>query len=90
MAAVSSPALESAPTVTMELSICRGLDDLGAGPLICSAWGRIILADLGPPGLCLSQGEARSWAVSPAPFGPGPALLDSCSGWRSPLCRAAA
>ena len=55
--AASSGALESAPAVTMELSVCRGLDALGAGPLICSARGRSVLAVLGPPGLCLSRGE---------------------------------
>ena len=81
------PALESwsAPTVTTELSVCRGLEAPGAGPLIFSARGRSVLAVLGPPGLCLSRGEATSWAVSPAPCAPGPVLLDSCSRWRSPL-----
>ncbi|CAD7670579.1 unnamed protein product [Nyctereutes procyonoides] len=29
----------------------------GAGPLICSARGRSVLAVLGPPGLCLSRGR---------------------------------
>ena len=37
VAAASSRALDSAPTLTMELSVCRGLDAPGAGPLICSA-----------------------------------------------------
>ena len=72
----SSGALDSAPAVTMELSVCRGLGALGAGLLICSALGRCVLDVLGPPGLCLSWGEARSWAVSPVPCAPGPALLD--------------
>ena len=66
MAAASSRALNSAPAVNTELSVCRGLDALGAGPLICPALGRRVLAVLGPPGLCLSQGEAGSWAVSGA------------------------
>ena len=34
----SSGALDSAPTVTMELSGCRGLDAPGAGTLICSSF----------------------------------------------------
>ena len=38
MAVASSGALDSAPAVTTELSLCRGLDAPGAGPLICSAW----------------------------------------------------
>ncbi|CAD7682271.1 unnamed protein product [Nyctereutes procyonoides] len=29
----------------------------GAGPLICSARGRSVLAVLGPPGLCLVRGR---------------------------------
>ena len=37
MAAASSGALDSAPAVTTELSVCRGRDAPGAGPLICSA-----------------------------------------------------
>ena len=59
VAAASSRALESAPAVTTELSVCRGLDALGEGPLICSTWGRSVLAVLCPPGLCLSPGERR-------------------------------
>ena len=39
---------------------------------------------LGSPGLCLTQGEAESWAVSRAPSAPEPVLLDSCSGHASP------
>ena len=76
MAAASSGALESTPAVTTELSICRDLDALGAGPLICSARGRSVLPVLGPPGLFLSWGEAGSWDVSLVPCAPGPALLD--------------
>ena len=71
MAVASSGALDSAPTVTRELSVCRGLDAPGAGPLICSAWGRSVLAVLCLPGLCLSQREAGSWAVSLAPCASG-------------------
>ena len=85
VAAASSRALESAPAVTTELSVCRGLDALGEGPLICSAWGRRVLAVLCPPGLCLSRGEARSWAVSLVSCAPSPALLDLRSWPRSPL-----
>ena len=55
------------------------------GPLICSAWGRSIFEVLGPPSLCLSPGEAGSWAVSPAPSAPGPALSDSPSRLRRRL-----
>ena len=61
--AASSGALDSAPAVTKDLSVCRGLDAPRVGPLICSARGRSVLAVLGPPGLCLSRGEAGSWAV---------------------------
>ena len=85
MALASSGALDSAPAVTTEVSVCRGLDAPGAQPLICSARGRSVFAVLGPPGFCLSRGEAGSWAVSPVPCAPGPALLDSHSRSRSPL-----
>ena len=57
MSAASSGALDSAPAVTTELSVCRGQDAPGAGPLICSALGRSVLVVLGPPGLCLSRGR---------------------------------
>ena len=66
VAVTSSPALESAPAETMELSVHRGLDAPGAGPLICSAWGRSILAVLCPPGLCLSWGEPRILGCVPS------------------------
>ena len=62
----------------------------GEGPLICSARGRSVLAVLGPPGLCLSRGEAGSWAVSRRP------VLRSLRWWirapgpRNPLRGAAA
>ena len=55
----TSPALDLAPAVTMELSVCRGLDAPGAGPLICSAWGRSVFVVLCSPGFCLSRGECR-------------------------------
>ena len=42
VAAASSRALESAPAVTPELSVYRGLDAPGAGPLICSARGHLV------------------------------------------------
>ena len=61
----------------------------GAGPLICSARGRSVLAVLGPPGLCLSRGEAGFWAVSRRPV-----LLACAAGFtfppRTPLRGAAA
>ena len=85
MAEASSAALESASTVTTELSLCRGLDAPGVGPLMCSAWGRRVLVVLCPPGLCLSWREAGSWAVSLAPCAPGPALLELRSWPRSSL-----
>ena len=56
VAAASSGALDSAHAVTMELSTCRGLEAPEAGPMICSAWGRSVLAALGPPDLFLSHG----------------------------------
>ena len=56
VAAISTGNLESAPAVTPGLSVCRAWR-LRAGPLICSARGRSVLAVLGPPGLCLSQGR---------------------------------
>ena len=79
MVAASSGALDSAPAVAFKLSVCRGLDGPGVGLLICSARGRSVLAVLCPPGLCLSQGEVGSWAVSLVPCAPGPALLESRS-----------
>ena len=83
-AEASSGALESAPAVTRELCVCRAWM-LRAGLLICLSRGRSVLAVLGSPGLCLSWGEARSWAVYPAPCAPGPALLELRSWPRSPL-----
>ena len=65
-------ALETWLQLPQELLCLQDLEALGAWPLICSAWGRSVLAVLGPPGLCLSRGEARSWAVSTAPCTPGP------------------
>ena len=87
MAAASSGALHSAPAITMELSVYRDLDALGMGPLICSAWGRIVLAVLGLPGLCLSWELVRSLALSLVPCAPRPVLLDSCSWLGSPSLR---
>ena len=70
MVVTSSAALNSASALTTVLSLCRGLDSLEAGPLICSARVRSVLAVLGPPGLCLSHPEVGSWAASLAPFAP--------------------
>ena len=63
---VAGPALEpwSQPPQELQSSPSAGPGGSGAGPLICSAPGRSVLAVLGPPGLCLSGGEAGSWAVS--------------------------
>ena len=49
----SSGNLDSAPAGTPS----AGPGGSGAGPLICSARGRSVLAVLGPPGLCLSRGR---------------------------------
>ena len=82
----SSGNLDSAPAGTPS----AGPGGSGAGPLICSARGRSVLAVLGPPGLCLSRGEAGSWAVSRRP------VLRSLRWWirapgpRNPLRGAAA
>ena len=68
VAAASSPALDLAPAVTKELSVCRVLDAPGAGPLICSPQvpgGRSVLAVLGPPGLCVSWEEHRIFGCFP-------------------------
>ena len=64
--AVAGPALEpwSQPPQELRSSPSAGPGGSGAGPLICSARGRSVLAVLGSPGLCLSQGEAGSWGVS--------------------------
>ena len=63
LVAASSPALESASTVTTELSVCRGLDAPGAGVTDLHSsgppGGRSILAVLCPPGFCLFGGERR-------------------------------
>ena len=85
MAAASSPALESAPAVTTGAPSLQGPGCSWGGAADLHSLGRLgrsVLAVLGPPGLCLSQGEAGSWAVSLAPWALGPALLDS----RSCLC----
>ena len=50
-----------------------------------------MLAVLCHPGFSLSQGSARSWALSPASCAPGPVVLESGSGLRNPLlCGASA
>ena len=72
-------ALDSAPAVTREPSLCRGLNAPWAGPLIWSAWGRSVLAVLGPPGHCLSWGRSDPELCPGLPCAPGPELLDSCS-----------
>ena len=53
----------------MELSVCRGLGAPGQGTDLLSS-GQECPAVLGPPGLCLSQESAGSWAVSLAPWVP--------------------
>ena len=67
MVEASSPALDSAPAVTTELSVYRGLDAPGTGPLICSAWGRSVLLFCALLVSACPEGSARSWAVSPVP-----------------------
>ena len=62
----SSGNLDSAPAGTPELSVCRAWR-LRGGAADLLSWGRSVLAVLGPPGLCLSRGEAGSWAVSRRP-----------------------
>ena len=66
MSLASSGTLGSAPAVTKELSVGRGLDAPGAGPLICSAWDRSLLTVLGPSFLCLSQGGGRILGCVPS------------------------
>ena len=88
MAAASSGALDSAHAVTMELSACRGLEAPEAGLLICSAWGRSVLAVLGAPRLCLSGGRPDP-GLCPGALCPGSALLDSSSAGQPPPRRAA-
>ena len=58
-APVAEPALEpwSQPPQELRSSRSAGPGGSGAGPLICSARGRSVLAVLGPPGLCLSRGR---------------------------------
>ena len=86
VAAASSRALESAPAVTTELSVCRGLDALGEGPLICSTWGRSVLAVLSLLASACPRGSAGSWTVSAGTLCSRPVLLDSRSQLRSPFC----
>ena len=59
----SSGNLDSAPAGTPS----AGPGGSGGGAADLLTWGRSVLAVLGPPGLCLSQGEAGSWAVSRHP-----------------------
>ena len=77
MAAASSGALESAPAVAPELSVCRAWR-LRAGPLICSAGaGASSLSWALPASAC--PGGGGILGCVPAPCAPGPALLDSRS-----------
>ena len=89
MTAASSPALESAPTVTTAVSQSTGAWMLqGRGALICSTRGRLVagvLTALGPSGIRLPRREHRVLGCVPAPCAPGPALLESRSQLRSPL-----
>ena len=92
MVAASSGALDSAPAVSMVLSVCRGLDAPGPRPLLRLGppGGWSVLAVLCPLGFCLSRGEHRILGCVPAPCASGPVLLESCSPRRSPLCGASA
>ena len=64
-APVAGPALEPWIQLRQELRL-QGLEAPGGAADLLS-WGRSVLAVLGPPGLCLSRGEAGSWAVSRRP-----------------------
>ena len=85
----SSGNLDSAPAGTPELSVCRAWR-LRGGAADLLSWGRSVLAVLGPPGLCLSRGEAGSWAVSRRPVLRGLRCWIRAPGPRSPLRGAAA
>ena len=81
----SSGNLDSAPAGTPS----AGPGGSGAGPLMCSARGRSVLAVLGPPGLCLSRGRRDPGLC------PGALCSGACAGGfalpgRSPLRGAAA
>ena len=54
---MAAAALETWIQLPQELLPSAGPGGSGAGPLICSAPGRSVLAVLGPPGLCLSRGR---------------------------------
>ena len=56
MSVASSGNLDSAPTGTPELSVCRAWR-LRGGAADLLSWGGSVLAVLGPPGLCLSRGR---------------------------------
>ena len=56
--------------------------NLDSAPAVTS---ELCLQGLCPPGLCLSWGEASSWAVFPGPCAPWSALLELRSGPGSPL-----
>ena len=77
-------ALETWLQLPQELLCLQDLEALGAWPLICSAWGRSVLAVLSPPGLCLSRGRPDPGLCSGA-LCSWSALLDSCSRPHSPL-----
>ena len=77
MAAVSSGNLYSAPA-KLGSSLSAGPGGSWAGPLICSALSRSVLAILGPPCLRLSQ-QRPNPGLCPGDCAPGPALLDSRS-----------
>lgn len=77
-------ALETLIQLPQELlsSPSAGPGGSGAGPLICSARGRSVLAVLGPPGLCLSRGRPDP-GLCPGALCSGAPLLDSRSRPRS-------
>ena len=70
-------------------SVCRAWRLRGGAADVLS-WGRSVLAVLGPPGLCLSRGEAGSWAVSRRPVLRSLRCWIRAPGPRSPLRGAAA
>ena len=77
---MAGPALETWIQLRQELrsSPSAGPGGSGAGPLICSARGRSVLAVLGPPGLCLSRGRPDP-GLCPGTLCSRSVLLDSCS-----------
>ena len=77
LAAASSPALESAPSVTTTAPSLQGPGCTrgSAGALICRVWGHRVARHFSlswaPPHLHLPRGDAGSWAVPAGALGSG-------------------